>query len=134
MPEVLQLIPDDVRSATLEYRASFADPIFEAWGRRNELMASFFRAFQPLAALSDLTVHDENSGNARLELEIPSQRLKVTLSLGYLGALVTKPDWSQREVLLDLANRARGVLQEHVTTSISLQWLSLYMHLLPRGQ
>jgi len=136
MTDPLQLEENDVKSATLEYRAVFADPIFEAWGRRTELLASIFRSLKPWIALPDIATFDEGSGNARLEFKIPSQRLTITVSLGYLGAVVTLPDWSQLESLLDIARKTSEGLVSVLGADVRLQHqtLALSMHVLPRGQ
>jgi hypothetical protein len=131
---MVETVKASIPSSLFDYRAPFAEPIFSGWETRSQLLASVFESLKPWSvSLSDVTIQDENSGNARVQFEIPRQRLTLTVSLGYMGVTVTQPDWGQEKLIADIILRATKGVMKFTGTTVSEQYFGLHLHLVPEG-
>src|SRR5271165_6750156 len=130
-------IPVTFSLAFFEYRANFADPVFELWSAPDRaLQKSLYKALLPWGITLDnvqLPAQPKNVNEWQLTFNLLRFRTSVIIGTGGLIISVNNPDWSQANLIAAIAAAALAAVKEAITTSIAAQNASLAMHLTPMG-
>jgi hypothetical protein len=120
-----------------EYKATFADPLFELWSAPDRaLQKALYKALTPWGITLDnvlFPTQPKNTAEWQLTFNLLQHRSSITLGIGGITLSVNNPDWSQAGLVSAIAGAAVGAVRGAGGTSLANQITTLAMHLTPLG-
>lgn len=129
------LQPEKAQSllAFLEFQAVYGIPNFEI-SRGSAAMSAVFEAFRPWhITLTNVSVkqHPANVGEAAIIFSLENGRITLSVGIGASTLLVKNPDWSQEQLISQIATAGLQALQSGSGVSFRQYLLTLVMHVQP---
>lgn len=119
--------------AFLEFQAVYGSPNFEI-SRGSAVISALFEAFRPWnITLRNVSVKDNPANVGEVAIIFSLENGRITLSVGIGGStlLVTNPDWSQEQLISQIATAGLQALQSSSGVSFRQYLLNLVMHVKP---
>jgi hypothetical protein len=120
--------------AFLEVQAVYGSPNFEFSTRGSAVMSAVFEAFKPWnIALANISAKQNPSsvGEVAIVFSLQNSRLTFTVGVGAATLLVTNPDWSQEQLVSQVAMAGLQAVQSAAGVTFRQYLLSLLMHVKP---
>jgi hypothetical protein len=120
--------------AFLEFQAVFERPNFEFPARGFAVMTAVFEAFKPWnITLANISAKQNPSsvGEVAIVFGLPNSGLTFSVGVGGATLLVTNPDWSQEQLVSQVAVAGLQAVQSGAGVSFRQYLLSLLMHMKP---
>ena len=133
--DMAEFVPITFPLTYFEYRATFADPVFELWSAPDRaLQKAVYKALTPWGiTLENVLFPTQPKNIAEWQLTFNLLRFgsSVTLGIGGITLSVNNPDWSQAGLIAAIAGAAVGAVRGVATTCLANQVSTLAMHLTP---
>lgn len=127
----------EVPFAFLEYRATFKDPIFEAWDKHGAIVRAAYNAFRGWNInLENISGKQQpaNAGEIQVTFNLLNGRVLFNVGLGFASIFVTNPSWEEAELITKLARSGMEAVRDSAKAEIEKQLITLAMHLKPEGR
>ncbi|MBF6568253.1 MAG: hypothetical protein IVW54_05175 [Candidatus Binataceae bacterium] len=121
-------------SAFVEFQVFYNTPSFDFAARAPAVMSAVFDAFWPWnITLANISVKQNpaSSGEVGIVFNLPIPRIVFTVGMGATTLLVTNPDWSQEQLISEIATAGLQAVQSSVGAVFSQYVLSILMHVKP---
>jgi hypothetical protein len=120
--------------AFLEFQALYTSPNFDfsIWG--SKVMSAVFEAFRPWnVALTNISAKQNpaNVGDLAILFSLQNGRLTFSVGIGGSTLVVTNPDWSQEQVIGQVAGAGLNAVQASAAVTFGQYVISLLMHVKP---
>jgi hypothetical protein len=117
----------------LEFQAIYGSPNFEI-SRKPDVMSAVFEALKPWnIALTNVSMKENPANVSEVAIIFSLENGRITLSIG-IGActlLVTNPDWSQEQLISQIATAGLQALLSSHEVGFRRYLLNLVMHVKP---
>jgi hypothetical protein len=128
----------DLLLSFLEYRASYREPIFQAWDRYGDLALAVFRAFQQWnISLDSIYAAKQSPANAneiQMSVDLFEKRMTFNVGLGAATLFVNNPSWSEANLIGEVVEAGVSAVTTSAGAEIDKQQVTLAMHLKPTGR
>jgi hypothetical protein len=120
--------------AFVEWQALYRAPNFELPVRGPAIMSAVFEAFQPWhITVANISAKQNPANASEVSLVFSLLNSKAVFNVGIASStlLVTNPDWSQEQLLAQIAAAGLLAVQSSMGVAIRQHVISLSMHLKP---
>lgn len=120
--------------AFLEFQAVYGNPNFEFSARSAAVMSAVFEAFRPWnITLANIAAKQNpaNAGEVAIVFSLQNSRLTFSIGIGAATLLVMNPDWSQEQVLDQMATVGLQAVRSGTGVTFRQYLISLLMHVKP---
>lgn len=118
----------------LEFQAVYGNPNFEFSTRGSAVMSAVFEAFRPWnITLANVSAKQNpaNAGEVAIVFSLQNSRLAFSVGIGAATLLVTNPDWSQEQLVSQVATAGLQALLSSTGVTYRQYLISLLMHVKP---
>ncbi len=120
--------------AFLEFQAIYASPNFEFSSRGSAVMSGVFEAFRPWnITLANISAKQNpaNVGEVAILFSLPNFRVTFSVGIGASTLLVTNPDWSQEQLISQVAAAGLQAVQSSSGITFRQYLITSLMHVKP---
>jgi hypothetical protein len=120
--------------AFLEFQAVYGNPNFEFSARSAAVMSAVFEAFRPWnITLANIAAKQNpaNAGEVAIVFSLQNSWLTFSIGIGAATLLVMNPDWSQEQVLDQMATVGLQAVRSGTGVTFRQYLISLLMHVKP---
>jgi hypothetical protein len=127
----------EIALSFLEYKATYREPIFEAWDRKGMLAIAIFRALREWGVeLENISTRPDSADISEIQITVDllNREARFSVGIGAVNLFVINPHLKEPGISIGLARAGLEAVLSSANASLDKQLLTKAVHVSPQGR